>query len=43
MILIVSGCLSECYKDEIKELIFEVDIFIGVGDYDKIDILIVKK
>ncbi|WRF19010.1 30S ribosomal protein S12 methylthiotransferase RimO [Helicobacter pylori] len=42
-ILIASGCLSERYKDEIKELIPEVDIFTGVGDYDKIDILIAKK
>ncbi len=42
-ILIASGCLSERYKDEIKELIPEVDIFTGVGDYDKIDIMIAKK
>ncbi|MDR2904541.1 MAG: 30S ribosomal protein S12 methylthiotransferase RimO [Helicobacteraceae bacterium] len=42
-ILVVSGCLTERYKDEIAELIPEVDIFTGVGDYAKIDQLIAAK
>lgn len=43
-ILVVSGCLAQRYKDElVKELKDEVDIFTGVGDYDKIDELILKR
>jgi len=30
---VVSGCLSERYKEELKELLPEVDIFTGVGEY----------
>jgi ribosomal protein S12 methylthiotransferase len=32
-ILIVSGCLSQRYKDELYNAMPEVDIFIGVNDY----------
>lgn len=39
-ILIVSGCLSERYKDELREEIKEIDIITGVGDYNKIDLMI---
>ncbi|MBQ9624825.1 MAG: 30S ribosomal protein S12 methylthiotransferase RimO [Clostridia bacterium] len=35
--LIASGCLSERYLDELAEEIPEVDAFIGVGDYHRID------
>ena len=42
-ILVISGCLSERYKDEIQAELSEVDIFTGVGDYDKIDKLIEEK
>jgi ribosomal protein S12 methylthiotransferase RimO len=42
-ILVVSGCLSERYKDELIEAIPEVDIFTGVGDYERIDELILNK
>ena len=39
-ILVVAGCLSERYKNELQEQIPEVDIWTGVGDYDKIDSII---
>ena len=39
-LLVVSGCLSERYYDELKEQIPEIDIITGVGDYDKIDSMI---
>jgi ribosomal protein S12 methylthiotransferase RimO len=42
-ILVVSGCLSERYREELKELLPEVDIFTGVGEYEKIDKIIEKK
>jgi len=42
-LLVVSGCLSERYKDELIKAIPEVDIFTGVGDYDRIDELILNK
>ncbi len=43
-ILAIAGCLSERYKEELqKELQEEVDIFTGVGDYDKIDKLVEEK
>lgn len=39
--LIVTGCLIQRYKDELlKEFKNEVDIFSGVGDFDKIDEMI---
>jgi len=42
-ILVMAGCLSERYKQELQKEMPEVDIFTGVGDYDKIDELIVKR
>ncbi|MBE0491382.1 MAG: 30S ribosomal protein S12 methylthiotransferase RimO [Sulfurospirillum sp.] len=42
-LLVVSGCLSERYKEELQKELKEVDIFTGVGDYDKIDEIIEKK
>ncbi|PIE74094.1 MAG: 30S ribosomal protein S12 methylthiotransferase RimO [Deltaproteobacteria bacterium] len=35
--LLVSGCLSERYKQSIAKLLPEVDIFTGLGDYARID------
>jgi ribosomal protein S12 methylthiotransferase RimO len=42
-LLVMAGCLSERYKDELMEQIPEVDIFTGVGDYENIDELLVEK
>jgi ribosomal protein S12 methylthiotransferase RimO len=42
-ILVMSGCLSERYKEELSAEFHEVDIFTGVGDYDKIDEIIESK
>ncbi len=43
-VLVMAGCLSERYKEELKEgLENEVDIFTGVGDYDIIDKLVDEK
>lgn len=42
-VLIVTGCLMQRYKDELIKELPEVDIFSGVGDYDKIDEMILKK
>lgn len=42
-VLVMSGCLSERYKEELQKELSEVDIFTGVGDYDKIDELIEKR
>lgn len=39
-VLVVSGCLSERYAKELKEEIPEIDIITGVGDYDKIDVMV---
>lgn len=39
-ILVVSGCLSERYADELRDEIKEIDIITGVGDYNKIDLMI---
>jgi len=41
--LVMAGCLSERYKDDLQKELTEVDLFTGVGDYDKIDELIAKK
>lgn len=41
--LVMAGCLSERYKEELQKELKEVDIFTGVGDYDKIDELVEKK
>jgi len=42
-ILVMAGCLSERYREELAQEIPEVDIFTGVGDYDKIDELLKEK
>jgi len=42
-LLVVTGCLTQRYKDELMRELPEVDIFSGVGDYDKIDEMILKK
>ncbi len=43
-VLVMAGCLSERYQEELKEgLENEVDIFTGVGDYDIIDKLVKEK
>jgi len=42
-LLVVTGCLSQRYKDILPKEIPEVDIWSGVGDYDKIDELIKKR
>ncbi|EJE7235840.1 30S ribosomal protein S12 methylthiotransferase RimO [Clostridium sporogenes] len=35
-VLVVTGCLTQRYKGELKELIPEMDIMLGVNDYDKL-------
>jgi len=42
-VLVMAGCLSERYKEELKSELKEVDIFTGVGDYDQIDELVEEK
>ncbi len=42
-VLVMAGCLSERYKEQLQEEMPEIDIFTGVGDYDKIDILVNEK
>jgi ribosomal protein S12 methylthiotransferase RimO len=42
-VLVMAGCLSERYKAELAADMPEVDIFTGVGDYDKIDELLREK
>ena len=42
-LLVMSGCLSERYKAELQADMPEIDIFTGVGDYEKIDELIASK
>ena len=42
-LLVMAGCLSERYKEELSKELKEVDIFTGVGDYDKIDELLAQK
>lgn len=42
-LLVMAGCLSERYKDDLATQIPEVDIFTGVGDYEKIDELLAEK
>ncbi len=42
-LLVMAGCLSERYKEELMQELPEIDIFTGVGDYEKIDALIAKK
>ena len=42
-LLVMAGCLSERYREELSKELTEVDIFTGVGDYDKIDELLEAK
>jgi len=42
-VLVMAGCLSERYKEDLAKDMPEVDIFTGVGDYDKIDELLTEK
>ncbi|HHS92169.1 MAG TPA: 30S ribosomal protein S12 methylthiotransferase RimO [Campylobacterales bacterium] len=42
-LLVVSGCLTERYQAELQRDLPEVDIFTGVGDYEKIDKMIAEK
>ena len=42
-LLVVAGCLTERYKEELIQELKEVDLFTGVGDYDKIDEIIALK
>ena len=40
--LIVAGCLPQRYKKELTKLLPEVDLFIGTGEYHKIDKIILE-
>ena len=42
-ILVMSGCLTERYREELQADMPEIDIFTGVGDYERIDQLIATK
>lgn len=42
-LLVMAGCLSERYKEDLQKEMKEVDIFTGVGDYDQIDALLSAK
>ena len=42
-LLVMAGCLSERYKEELSRDMPEVDLFTGVGDYEKIDELLANK
>jgi ribosomal protein S12 methylthiotransferase RimO len=42
-LLVMSGCLTERYKEELQANMPEIDIFTGVGDYEKIDRLIAER
>lgn len=35
-VLVVTGCLSQRYQDELKDSMPEIDIMLGVNDYDKL-------
>ena len=39
-LLVMAGCLTERYKEDLTKELKEVDLFTGVGDYDKIDEII---
>ncbi|MDR5586874.1 MULTISPECIES: 30S ribosomal protein S12 methylthiotransferase RimO [Clostridium] len=41
-LLIATGCLIQRYGDELKNLIPEIDIMLGVNDYNKIDKVITE-
>lgn len=42
-LLVVAGCLTQRYKEELAKELPEVDLFTGVGDYASIDEIIAKK
>jgi len=42
-LLVVAGCLTQRYKEELQKELPEVDIFTGVGDYEQIDKMINEK
>ncbi len=42
-LIVASGCLTQRYQEELRKLIPEIDIITGVGDYDKIDLMIEQK
>lgn len=42
-LLVVAGCLSERYKEELAKELPEVDCFTGVGDYSAIEEIITTK
>jgi len=42
-VLVMAGCLSERYKEQLQKELPEIDIFTGVGDYDRIDQLVNEK
>lgn len=42
-LLVMAGCLSERYQEDLVKQIPEVDIFTGVGDYEHIDELLIEK
>ncbi|NLY04127.1 MAG: 30S ribosomal protein S12 methylthiotransferase RimO [Campylobacter sp.] len=42
-LLVVTGCLTQRYKDELIKELPEVDIFSGVGDFDRVDEMILKR
>ncbi|AJC84141.1 30S ribosomal protein S12 methylthiotransferase RimO [Campylobacter peloridis] len=42
-LLVVTGCLMQRYREELMKELPEVDLFSGVGDYEKIDEMILKK
>ncbi|HHT6984088.1 TPA: 30S ribosomal protein S12 methylthiotransferase RimO [Campylobacter jejuni] len=42
-LLVVTGCLMQRYREELMKELPEVDLFSGVGDYEKIDQMILKK
>jgi len=42
-VLVMAGCLSERYKEDLMADMPEVDIFTVVGDYDRIDDLLSEK
>jgi ribosomal protein S12 methylthiotransferase len=35
-VLVVTGCLSQRYQDDLKEAMPEIDIMLGVNDYDRL-------
>ncbi|WP_419777089.1 30S ribosomal protein S12 methylthiotransferase RimO [Malaciobacter marinus] len=42
-VLVMAGCLSERYKEDLQKELPEIDVFTGVGDYDRIDELVQQK